>query len=182
MARLLFLLLAFSGSALAQPTNLAGDYTCHAYCPAGGEGARARVEQRGTALVFINEGGNRSSGAFVDASSVVAKDWGGLRATVSNGGMELHWANRTVWRRVVPDLAGDYTCHAYCPAGGEGARARVEQQGLTLVFINEGGNRSSGAFVDSSNVVANDWGGLRAAVQAEGKELHWANRTVWRRK
>src|SRR5437763_941979 len=100
MARFLFLALAFCASAFAQAPNLAGDYTCHAYCPAGGEGARSRIEQNGNALVFVNEGGNRSSGAFVDAATVVASDWGFLRATVK--GEDLLRANRTVWRKVRP--------------------------------------------------------------------------------
>jgi hypothetical protein len=79
--------------------NIAGAYTCQVYCAAGGEGAVARIEQQGNALLFINEKGGRSSGSFVGVSTVVANDWGGLRATVHQGGEELRWANGTVWRR-----------------------------------------------------------------------------------
>ena len=96
-----------SGAPIQDPSGrragnreLGGEYTCQVYCPAGGEGAVVRIEQRGTALVFINEGGRPVQRiSFVDASTVVANEWGGLRATVHGGSQELHWANRTVWRR-----------------------------------------------------------------------------------
>jgi hypothetical protein len=80
------------------------------------------------------------------------------------------------------DLAGAYICTVKCPAGGVGAVARIEQNGAALVFFNEAGDRSRGRFLDTSTVVAEEWGNLRAAVQAGGQELHWENGTVWQHK
>jgi hypothetical protein len=67
-------LLVVCTGAVAETLNLAGEYTCHVNCPAGGEGKVARIEYDGTELVFINEAGGRSKGSFVNASTVVAED------------------------------------------------------------------------------------------------------------
>lgn len=94
-----FVLFITCNPSVAINLNLAGEYTCQNNCPAGGEGAISRIEQDGMGLFFINEGGNRSSGIFLNSSTVVAKDWGNLHATVRKNGLELHWANGTVWQR-----------------------------------------------------------------------------------
>lgn len=83
---------------VATPVSLSGAYICLAHCPAGGAGKEARIEQNGNVLTFINEGGNRSSGYF-EAQTVVASEWGNLRATIQNNGRELHWSNGTIWQR-----------------------------------------------------------------------------------
>ena len=54
-------------------------------------------------LLFINEGGARSAGRFIDANTVIATDWvGGLRGTLEDGGNTIRWANGTVWFRSRP--------------------------------------------------------------------------------
>ena len=54
-------------------------------------------------LLFINEGGARSAGRFIDANTVIASDWvGGLRGTLEDGGNTIRWANGTVWFRSRP--------------------------------------------------------------------------------
>jgi hypothetical protein len=54
-------------------------------------------------LLFINEGGARSAGRFLDATTVIATDWvGGLRGKLEDGGNTIRWANGTVWSRPRP--------------------------------------------------------------------------------
>lgn len=80
------------------------------------------------------------------------------------------------------DLTGTYTCLDKCPAGGIGKVARIEQSGDLITFINEGGGKATGRFVDRNTVVAVEWGNLRAIVSGDAQELRWANGTIWRRR
>lgn len=79
-------------------------------------------------------------------------------------------------------IAGTYVCLQHCPAGGTGRIARIEQNGDRLTFINEAGNRSAGQFLSSTTVVALGWGGLRATLSADRRQLRWANGTIWQRR
>lgn len=79
--------------------NLTGSYTCLVSCGAGGIGNEARIEQSGDLITFINEGGGKATGRFVERNTVVAVEWGNLRAIVSGDAQELRWANGTIWRR-----------------------------------------------------------------------------------
>jgi hypothetical protein len=183
MARLLFLALAIGCTgALAQPANLAGDYTCHAYCPAGGEGGRTRIEQQGTTLVFINEGGNRARGAFLDASSVIANDWGGLRATIHGGGQELHWANRTVWRRTAAPVAQTGRSYTSLPRTSEQSHAQPATGVLDMLTIpndkpvkvtsNIVLERGRWYVLEATGVVS-DWGDKKDGVDAVWCYAEW---------
>jgi hypothetical protein len=58
-----------------------------------------QVIQQGNALTFINEKGEQSSGSFIDASTVVANDWNGLKGTISADGNRIDWANGSWWVR-----------------------------------------------------------------------------------
>lgn len=53
----------------------------------------------GDLITFINKGGGKATGRFVEQNTVVAVEWGNLRATVSDDASELRWTNGTVWRR-----------------------------------------------------------------------------------
>lgn len=81
--------------------NLEGTWICMKRCPAGGgqEGKSAHISQDGRLLTFINEGHHISEGHFEDESTVVATDWGNLKATITNKGRTLNWANGTVWEK-----------------------------------------------------------------------------------
>jgi hypothetical protein len=96
---LFFILLASCSSSPTTPkqVSLQGEWQCTKYCPAGGEDKVAKIQQDGSVLVFINEGGSRSKGHFIDSATVVATDWKNLKASLENNGNELHWDNSTVW-------------------------------------------------------------------------------------
>lgn len=83
------------GSTAGVP-NLAGRYTCEGPCTS--PGGTATIEQNGNQLTFISEVGGRSSGHFLDASTIVADDWG-LRATISADGRTISWSNGVRWVR-----------------------------------------------------------------------------------
>ncbi|NMC10868.1 MAG: hypothetical protein GYA39_07855 [Methanothrix sp.] len=75
------------------------------------------------------------------------------------------------------DLGGNWKMGGPYNAGRP---CQIIQQGNTLTFINENGDRSAGEFTDSATVVATDWeGGLSGAVSAEGDRIDWANKTWW---
>jgi hypothetical protein len=85
--------------------DLTGTYECLEHCPAGGEGKFAKIEQSGDLITYINEGGGKATGRFVERNAVVAVEWGNLRATVSDDASELRWTNGTIWRRAKADQA-----------------------------------------------------------------------------
>jgi hypothetical protein len=81
----------------------------------------------------------------------------------------------------IPDLSGDWICMRYCPAGGEGKRARITQNERQLQLVNEGGGVSAGQIADDlRSISANNWG-VSAAVEDNGQSLRWSNGTVWLR-
>lgn len=80
------------------------------------------------------------------------------------------------------DLSGEWICQRYCPAGGAGKTARILQEAKTLHFTNEGGMRSDGILQDDlKTVVAYQWENLNGTLSEDGKQLTWANGTVWTR-
>lgn len=81
------------------------------------------------------------------------------------------------------DLAGKWLCTKYCPAGGEGKDARIDQDGLALVFTNEGGGVSRGYFLEGQiGVIATDWNRLIGLIKDKGARIEWLNGTDWVRK
>lgn len=85
----------------------------------------------------------------------------------------------------LPNLAGSWICREGCQGvlgRDEGIDfADIAQEGRRLRFKNEGGGTSEGHFVQGSDtqVVATDWGGLRATVSGDGRAIRWDNGTVW---
>ncbi|HEX6186852.1 MAG TPA: hypothetical protein VFZ40_02125 [Pyrinomonadaceae bacterium] len=77
------------------------------------------------------------------------------------------------------NLSGTWICKASCPAGGEGKTASIAHNGEALTFTNEGGQSSAGRFTGAKSVVARGWGNLTGTIANEGRELHWANGTIW---
>lgn len=77
------------------------------------------------------------------------------------------------------NLSGSWICKAKCPAGGEGKTASIAHNGEALTFTNEGGQSSAGRFTGSKSVVARGWGNLTGTIANDGKELRWANGTIW---
>lgn len=78
-----------------------------------------------------------------------------------------------------PNLSGDWVCTQNCPAGGEGKRAKIIQNGLKLTITNEGGNTTEGKFENANTILAFDWGNLKAGINNDGKEINWSNGTIW---
>lgn len=81
----------------------------------------------------------------------------------------------------LPRIGGSYTCQVRCQKNRTGHVAKIRQNGDQLVFVNEGGQRSRGRFLNSTQVVATNWGNLHASVHGDGEEIRWSNGTVWKR-
>ena len=74
--------------------------------------------------MFTNEYGQKSSGSFANATTVIATEWeGGLRGTLQDNGNTIRWANGTAWSR-----------SATAPVGGSNP-APTTDLGATLVVI-----------------------------------------------
>ena len=57
-------------------------------------------QDAGGRLVFTNEYGQKSSGSFANATTVIATEWeGGLRGALQDNGNTIRWANGTAWVR-----------------------------------------------------------------------------------
>jgi hypothetical protein len=82
-----------------------------------------------------------------------------------------------------PDLSGKWICEVNCPAGGAGNEANIKQSGLSITFINEGGEVSKGRFLSRNAVIAGpNWFEIRGTIEAGGQRISWSNGTVWVRK
>ena len=135
-------------------------------------GQACRIEQKGDALTFINERGERSAGYFKDGGTVVATGWGNLHGSLVEEATRINWANNTWWTRF-PSLQGTWIIG--------GRSCRIEQKGRDLTFINERGERAAGQFKDGSTVVATGWGNLQGSLAESNRRINWANNTSWSR-
>jgi hypothetical protein len=80
------------------------------------------------------------------------------------------------------NLTGTWICREICPAGGAGRLASIAQNGRQLTFTNEGGQVSGGYFDGPATVIATQWNNTRANVADGGREIRWANGTIWVRR
>jgi len=107
------------GAALSAPTppSIGGVWTS--------AGRPASISQdAGGRLVFTNEYGQKSSGSFANATTVIATEWeGGLRGALQDNGNTIRWANGTAWSR---SAAASFT---------GGSPAPTHDLGATLVVI-----------------------------------------------
>jgi|WetSurMetagenome_2_1015567.scaffolds.fasta_scaffold93877_3 hypothetical protein len=60
-----------------------------------------QITQNGYSLVFENEKHEKSSGSFLDASTVVADNWGWLKGKISPDGNRIDWANGSWWIKIL---------------------------------------------------------------------------------
>jgi hypothetical protein len=77
-------------------------------------------------------------------------------------------------------LEGSYTCHVYCPAGGEGKIATIFVEGAQVIMINEGGARSTLSPIGEGKIFADAWR-VEGRPTDDGSEIHFANGTIFRR-
>ena len=131
------------------------------------DGQAAQILQLNGAVTFINEHNVVSEGSFNSSLQVVAKGWGDLVGDIV--GDEIRWANGSVWARI-PTLSTTAVIDGSSPV-------LVQQSGIDLRFTNERGEMSGGRFVNSTAIVAADWGNLMATIA--GDEIQWDNGTVW---
>jgi len=138
-------------------------------------GEPTSVAQSGSSLTFTNENGGSSSGTFLSETQVVATNWGNLVGTLTNG--NIVWANGSTWLRGAPppptptnpDISGSYNFN--------GMPTSVAQNGNLLTFTNENGGTSSGTFLDSTHVVATNWGNLEGTLT--NGDIVWSNGSIW---
>ena len=133
-------------------------------------GQACRIEQKGDALTFINERGDRSNGHFKDGSTIVATGWGNLHGALIEEATRINWANNTWWTRF-PPLQGAWIIG--------GRSCRIEQKGRDLTFINERGERAAGQFKDGGTVVATGWSNLQGSLVEGNRRINWANNASW---
>jgi len=78
-----------------------------------------------------------------------------------------------------PELAGDWKM------GGPynvGKPCKIIQNGDTITFVNENGDKSKGILKDSTTVIATDWeGGLQGLLANGATRINWKNGTWWLR-
>lgn len=61
-----------------------------------------------------------------------------------------------------------------------GQKCKITQEGNSVTFFGEIGNKSRGEFINDSTVVAREWeGGLRGTITPDRKRINWANGTWW---
>jgi hypothetical protein len=136
------------------------------------------IQETGSALTFINEAGQQSSGGFTSASQIAANTWGSgnLTGNLANNNTEIDWSNGTVWTQgptSVPSIAGSWLIN--------GMVTTIQETGSALTFINEAGEKSSGGFLSASQIAANTWGSgnLTGNLANNNTEIDWSNGTVW---
>jgi hypothetical protein len=131
------------------------------------DGEAAQVLQLDGTITFVNEFGDATSGYFTTSTQLVAEDWHNLVGNIVDN--EIQWTNGTKWSRI-PDLFSTGTFNG-------GGAVLVQQLGIELRLINEHGAASNGHFISSTEIVAEDWGGLKGTVV--GDEIRWGNLSVW---
>ncbi len=152
------------------------------------------IAQSGTSLVFTNEFGMTARGTFLSSTQVVAADWGNLVGTLSNSNQLISWANNTAWTAVNggqspggpgepnpapnPMLAHDWTI------GANSLRTTIDQVGDTLLFTNEFGDTSRGAFNSPTVLRALDWQysdgrQITGTLTSNNTVILWDNNTRW---
>jgi|GEM_PF-2811890 len=136
--------------------ELSGAYTT--------DGQFAQVVRSANALSFTNERGEVSRGRYLSRTKFVAIDWNNLTGRLIDGHIE--WANGSTWS---DGIVGTYMI--------DSRFTTVEQSGEQLTFTNERGEVSTGHFVTSTEVLAEDWGELPGTF-IDGR-IEWGNGTVW---
>ncbi|MFN0053350.1 MAG: lamin tail domain-containing protein [Planctomycetales bacterium] len=134
-----------------------------------GSGREAGIRQLGTEITFTGGTGATSTGQFVGAGQLIASGWGQLNATLSTDGQQINWSNGTTWT-LIPEIDG-----AWSNAAGQ--PTRIEQLGMSLLFVNRVGGTSVGRFVAPGQVQARDWGNILGTLN--GSSIAWSNGTVW---
>lgn len=151
------------------------------------------VEESDRGLVFVihRTPAERSTGRFVDGTTVVADQWGPQRGRVSADGRRIEWEG-SVWERVDDAKEGRSTTPAPPPrlagrweawAGGKKTGdCSIEEKdgGLVFVIHRTPPERSTGRYVDGTTVVADAWGPQRGRVSPDGRRIDWAS-SFWRR-
>jgi uncharacterized repeat protein (TIGR01451 family) len=145
--------------AVSAPADIGGQYLF--------SGKTTQVLQSGGLLTFKNENGGTSSGYFLNASQVVASNWGNLVGNLVDGA--IAWTNGSTWTKISTSIAGEYSFN--------GQSTVIEQSGSDLVFHNENGGTSRGHFLSATQVVATDWGNLVGNL-VDGN-IQWKNGSLW---
>lgn len=147
------------------------------------------IEQRGASLVLrIHRSPiERSEGRILDARTIIADQWGPQRGRVSVDGQRIQWQS-SIWERLATPapapapsgLAGRW--EAWVGKRRTGTCSIQEGAGKSLVFIihRSPPERSTGRFVDSRTVVADQWGPQRGRVSVDLRRIDWAGST-WKR-
>jgi hypothetical protein len=136
-------------------------------------GKDTTILQFGNDLVFVNENGVAAKGTLVSSTRVVAVDWNSLGGTIDPVNQRIVWDNGSVWDRV-PVLDRNENWHLR----GTSLPTAISQMGVTLLFTNEHGSRTTGQVVPQVGVTATDWS-LDANIDFENSEIEWGNGSQW---
>ena len=144
-------------------------------------GMPCSIEVSGNSIEYINEKNQKSSGKFIDSTTIVASEWeNGLKGHITDNGKRINWDNGTWWVRDNPNsikgtwyMAGSINIGMPCS---------IEVSGNSIEFINEKNQKSSGYFIDSTTVIATDWeNGLKGHITDNNKRINWENKSWWTR-
>lgn len=75
------------------------------------------------------------------------------------------------------NLTGSWRCTVKCQSNNPAKIVQASNSNLTIT--SEVGNSSSGVYKSPAEILAIDWGGLGASIEADGKKINWKNGTVW---
>jgi hypothetical protein len=65
--------------------------------------------------------------------------------------------------------------------GREDEPCAIFQHGRVLLIVNEHGDFTTGRMTEAKKFTAKDWGDLVGELTKEGKEIAWANGSIWKR-
>jgi hypothetical protein len=136
-------------------------------------GEETTILQFGSDLVFVNENGEAAKGTLVSSTRVVAAEWNNLGGTIDSASQRIVWDNGSIGDRV-PVFDRNENWHL----NGTDLPTAISQMGVTLVFTNENGQRTTGLVVPQVGVTATDWS-LDAKIDFANAEVEWANGSQW---
>lgn len=136
------------------------------------------VEQLGIDLKFTNELGSTSSGRFLNATQVGVHDWQNLTGNLV--GDEIQWDNGTTWT-AQDDPADGESVNLSGAWAIQDQATTILQNGANILFINEHGDPSSGIIINSTRVIATDWGDLGGTIDPITRQIRWDNGSIWHR-
>jgi hypothetical protein len=142
-------------------------------------GQLARIQQNGASVTTVQPSGSGSPGTYVAFNQITATSFGstGTIDTTPHDKGRIQWVGGTLngqtWLRIF--LGGQWAN----PAGG---LVSIEQNDVTLTFVDTFGNRFQGTFVNATTVRVPNWAGMvMTGTLTNDGTINWSNGNTWRK-